>query len=223
MRRVSSWSTVGAMLLVARSVCAQGGDGYDLLRSAIDGGGGTSAAGTYRIDATIGQPDAGTQNGGSYILRGGFWGGIAGGAASPTATPSPSASRSATPSPSPIATPTRTPTGSVITTSTPTSASTAVPSASFTPTRTHTSTVVASVTPTPPTTPVPTATATATVSPGSALGDANCDGVVSVADIPNVIARSASPQSPLCGADTNGDLVVDSNDLPALIERLFGE
>jgi hypothetical protein len=54
-------------------------------------------------------------------------------------------------------------------------------------------------------------------------GVLSAERVVSVADVPNLLARSASPRSPLCGADTNGDLVVDVNDLPALIERLFGE
>jgi hypothetical protein len=40
----------------------------------IDGGGGTSAGGSYSVSGTIGQPDAGTLSGGNYELVGGFWG-----------------------------------------------------------------------------------------------------------------------------------------------------
>jgi hypothetical protein len=42
----------------------------------VDGGGATfSTGGSYNLGGTIGQPDAGTSNGGTYILDGGFWGG----------------------------------------------------------------------------------------------------------------------------------------------------
>ena len=42
----------------------------------VDGGGGTSSTGgSYSLDGTIGQPDAGTSTGGGYALAGGFWGG----------------------------------------------------------------------------------------------------------------------------------------------------
>jgi len=40
----------------------------------IDGGGGASAGGGFSLSGTIGQPDAGTMNGGDYSLVGGFWG-----------------------------------------------------------------------------------------------------------------------------------------------------
>ena len=39
----------------------------------IDGGGGTSSGGPYQLTGTIGQPDAGYHNGGTYELLGGFW------------------------------------------------------------------------------------------------------------------------------------------------------
>jgi hypothetical protein len=40
----------------------------------IAGGGGTSTGGTYSVNGTIGQPDAGAaMTGGSYSLTGGFW------------------------------------------------------------------------------------------------------------------------------------------------------
>src|SRR5439155_18754586 len=37
------------------------------------GGGGTSSGGNYTLAGTIGQPAAGTLEGGSYQLVGGFW------------------------------------------------------------------------------------------------------------------------------------------------------
>jgi hypothetical protein len=53
---------------------AQSGGTYDLTWSTIDGGGGMfSTGGTYELSGTIGQPDAGTQSGGTYTLNGGFW------------------------------------------------------------------------------------------------------------------------------------------------------
>mgnify|MGYP002783739173 FL=1 len=40
----------------------------------IDGGGGTSAGGTFSVSGTIGQPDAGTAlSGGTFTITGGFW------------------------------------------------------------------------------------------------------------------------------------------------------
>ncbi|MCX7841184.1 MAG: hypothetical protein N2559_17235 [Anaerolineae bacterium] len=53
---------------------AQSGGTYELTWSTIDGGGATfSTGGTYELGGTIGQPDAGTQSGGTYVLSGGFW------------------------------------------------------------------------------------------------------------------------------------------------------
>ncbi len=65
---------------------AQTGGGYDLTWSTIDGGGGASAAGSYQLAGTLGQPDAGTSLGGAYTLSGGFWNGA------PTAVPTPAIS-----------------------------------------------------------------------------------------------------------------------------------
>ncbi len=43
----------------------------------IDGGGGTSSAGTITLSGTIGQPDAGpVMTGGTLTLTGGFWAGF---------------------------------------------------------------------------------------------------------------------------------------------------
>ena len=53
---------------------AQTGSGYDLTWHTIDGGGTTTATGgAYSLSGSIGQPDAGSQTGGGYVLRGGFW------------------------------------------------------------------------------------------------------------------------------------------------------
>ncbi|MGA2680006.1 MAG: hypothetical protein ABSF37_12015 [Sedimentisphaerales bacterium] len=46
---------------------------YQIVWSTIDGGGGTSSGGQYKITGTIGQPDAGYSESGSYELLGGFW------------------------------------------------------------------------------------------------------------------------------------------------------
>jgi len=44
----------------------------------VDGGDGTSqsAGGQYTLQGTIGQPDAGSSQGGDYSLEGGFWAGL---------------------------------------------------------------------------------------------------------------------------------------------------
>jgi hypothetical protein len=38
-----------------------------------DGGGSSSAGGSYTLRGTVGQPDAGRASGGDYALIGGFW------------------------------------------------------------------------------------------------------------------------------------------------------
>lgn len=54
---------------------AQSGGTYDLTWNTIDGGGGMfSTGGIYELGGTIGQPDAGAMNGGTFSLAGGFWG-----------------------------------------------------------------------------------------------------------------------------------------------------
>jgi hypothetical protein len=44
-----------------------------LQHMSIDGGGGSSAGGRFRLGATIGQPAAGQLQGGRFTLIGGFW------------------------------------------------------------------------------------------------------------------------------------------------------
>ncbi|MFA5240302.1 MAG: hypothetical protein WC476_11445 [Phycisphaerae bacterium] len=54
------------------SILAMSGGDYEINWSTIDGGGGTSAGGQYIVTGTIGQPEAGYSEGGSYEILGGF-------------------------------------------------------------------------------------------------------------------------------------------------------
>jgi len=77
MRPMLILATVLGLLLLAGSVYAQTGGGYDLTWHTIDGGGATfSTSADYTLGGTTGQPDAGTLSAGSYTLRGGFWAGV---------------------------------------------------------------------------------------------------------------------------------------------------
>ena len=46
---------------------------YRIVWSTIDGGGGQSSGGQYKLTGTIGQPDTDYSAGGNYELLGGFW------------------------------------------------------------------------------------------------------------------------------------------------------
>lgn len=67
-------------LLVALSLnnattSAKPSDTYTVDWYTIDSGGAMSASGgSYTLNGTIGQSDAGMQSGGNYKLNGGFWG-----------------------------------------------------------------------------------------------------------------------------------------------------
>ena len=61
------------VLVITGVALAQSGNGLDLTWSTVDGGGGTSTGGVLSLQGTIGQPDAGTLVGGSFVLQGGFW------------------------------------------------------------------------------------------------------------------------------------------------------
>ena len=45
---------------------------YQIVWSTIDGGGGQSSSGQYKLTGTIGQPDTDYSAGGNYELLGGF-------------------------------------------------------------------------------------------------------------------------------------------------------
>jgi hypothetical protein len=66
-----------ALPTLARSQPAPTVATYDSSWYSIDGGGATfSTGGSYSLGGTIGQADAGSMNGGSYSIAGGFWGGV---------------------------------------------------------------------------------------------------------------------------------------------------
>ena len=71
-------STIVAMLIVVSLASAQAGK-LHLTWFTIDGGAATSRTGhSFALSGTIGQPDTGSQSGGVYTLKGGFWGVTAG-------------------------------------------------------------------------------------------------------------------------------------------------
>lgn len=63
-----------SILVSLAAVATVRAQAYNIDWFTVDGGGGTSSGGAYSISGTIGQPDAGTLVGGSYVLTGGFWG-----------------------------------------------------------------------------------------------------------------------------------------------------
>jgi hypothetical protein len=78
MKRLFIFIPIVLAVISVSIAVAQTGGGYDLAWSTIDGGGATfSTGGSFSLDGTIGQPDAGVLSGGSYTLNGGFWGGVA--------------------------------------------------------------------------------------------------------------------------------------------------
>lgn len=64
---------VAGLALVGLGVQAQSGGGFSLTWWSVDGGGGSSSGSSYALLGTAGQPDAGTMNGGDYVILGGFW------------------------------------------------------------------------------------------------------------------------------------------------------
>jgi len=68
---------VVGLLLAGASHAQAPAQTYDLSWWTVDGGGGrSSAAGSYTLDGTAGQPDPGPAlGGGDYTVEGGFWGG----------------------------------------------------------------------------------------------------------------------------------------------------
>jgi hypothetical protein len=55
-------------------------------------------------------------------------------------------------------------------------------------------------------------------------GDANCDGAVTAADVPSLVAVLEGIAPPLCvGADADQNGVLDENDIVATINALFEE
>ncbi|MEQ1924191.1 MAG: hypothetical protein ABL952_16955, partial [Pyrinomonadaceae bacterium] len=88
----------------------QSGGIFQIEKSVIAGGGGTTASGLFSLSGTIGQPvvTGGTLLGVPFAIHGGFWTpNVAG--PTPTPTPTPTGTPSATPTATPTSTPTSTP------------------------------------------------------------------------------------------------------------------
>ena len=64
------------LILISAIALAQssGGD-FEIVKSTVDNGGGTSVGGEFSLTGTIGQHDASRQSsaGDEYLLAGGFW------------------------------------------------------------------------------------------------------------------------------------------------------
>ena len=73
MKRLIIFIPIVLAVFIVSIAVAQSGSGYDLTWSTIDGGGGSSSGGSYTLDGTLGQFEAGTLSGGGYTLSGGFW------------------------------------------------------------------------------------------------------------------------------------------------------
>ena len=62
------------VLLWLTALAAQAQTNYTIDWSTVDGGAGMSTGGVYSVSGTIGQPDVGKMNGGSYSIESGYWG-----------------------------------------------------------------------------------------------------------------------------------------------------
>jgi hypothetical protein len=64
---------ITALLLVSIPAAQAAPQAYNLPWWKVAAGGGDSQGGSYLLQGTAGQSEAGTLNGGQYILEGGFW------------------------------------------------------------------------------------------------------------------------------------------------------
>lgn len=64
-----------AFLISILALAQTSGGDFEITKSTIDGGGGTSSGGEFSITGTIGQPDANKQisSGAGFSVAGGFW------------------------------------------------------------------------------------------------------------------------------------------------------
>ncbi len=77
MTRYLMMALAACVLLNGRVALAQTGPILDLSWNTIDGGGGVSTGGGFKLSGTIGQPEAGVMSGVGFEIVGGFWPGIA--------------------------------------------------------------------------------------------------------------------------------------------------
>lgn len=69
---------MASIFFLASIAAGQSGGTFNITKSVIAGGGGTSSGGIFVVDGTVGQPAAGTTStGGNFSVTGGFWGGTA--------------------------------------------------------------------------------------------------------------------------------------------------
>lgn len=67
---------MAGFVTAAASVLAQSSGGeFELTRSTIDAGGGSSSGSLFELNGTIAQPEANPQSssGGEFVVAGGFW------------------------------------------------------------------------------------------------------------------------------------------------------
>ena len=64
-----------SVLVTAVALAQSSGGNFEITKSTIDSGGGTSLGGDFTLTGSIGQPDANRQisTGGGFALAGGFW------------------------------------------------------------------------------------------------------------------------------------------------------
>jgi hypothetical protein len=66
-------ATICILIMIWGSAVPLRGQNFAIDWFTIDGGGSTSTGGLYSVSGTIGQPDAGKMNGGTFAINGGFW------------------------------------------------------------------------------------------------------------------------------------------------------
>lgn len=75
-RRITIGFSILSVLITTIALAQSSGGNFEITKSTIDNGGGTSVGGDFSLNGTIGQPDANPQisTGGTFALAGGFWG-----------------------------------------------------------------------------------------------------------------------------------------------------
>ncbi|HSN78665.1 MAG TPA: hypothetical protein VL334_26645 [Anaerolineae bacterium] len=75
MKRLRVFLAPLLLCVFTAGVLAQSGGGFNLTWSAVPGGGGTSAGGSYTVQGAIGQHDVDgpSMRGGKLAMRSGFW------------------------------------------------------------------------------------------------------------------------------------------------------
>jgi len=76
MSRINTLKRIGAAAFAVGAIAASAQAGITIDWYTIDGGGGTSSAGTLSVSGTLGQHDAGVLTGGGFTVKGGFWAGV---------------------------------------------------------------------------------------------------------------------------------------------------